>query len=164
MKRLVFIFVIALSSLGAFSQTTGGDSSFGFNLGYGFDSKNPLLGIDYRYNFTDEVRFAPSLSFLVRNNDLSACAVDLNVHYVVKITEMFGFYPVAGVDLSFWKQRWHHDVGEKGSSNHTRFGVNLGLGGELYATGQLSAGLEIKYNIIKDFDQAIIGLRIGYSF
>jgi len=38
------------------------------------------------------------------------------------------------------------------------------LGGEVYATDNLSIGLEVKYNIIKDFDQAMLGVRVGYSF
>ncbi len=80
---------------------------------------------------------------------------------------MFGFYPLAGIDLSFWK--FSDSINISGhtisaSKNWTRFGVNLGLGGELYATDQISVGLEIKYTIIKDFDEAHIGLPVGYTF
>ena len=46
----------------------------------------------------------------------------------------------------------------------TRFGANIGLGGEVYATDQITVGLEFKYNIIKDFDQPILGVRVGYNF
>lgn len=43
--------------------------SFGFNLGYGFNENgNALLGLDYRYNLTDEVRLAPSLSYFVKDD------------------------------------------------------------------------------------------------
>lgn len=160
MKKLFVICMLAIISMSAFAQTQQGQSSFGFNLGYGFnDNGNALVGLDYRYNFTDEVRFAPSLTYFVKDNGLSAWAIDMNVHYVFKLSDMFGFYPLAGLDLSFWKA----SVGDW-SHNMTRFGANIGLGGEVYATDQLNIGLEFKYNIIKDFDQPILALRVGYNF
>ncbi|MDD4116559.1 MAG: outer membrane beta-barrel protein, partial [Massilibacteroides sp.] len=85
----------------------------------------------------------------------SAWAVDVNAHYVFQMTDMFGFYPLGGVGLAFW---------DFGGNGENRFGLNVGLGGELYATRDVTVGLEMKYNIVSDFDQAIIGLRIGYNF
>lgn len=160
MKKLFVICMLTIISMSAFAQTQQGQSSFGFNLGYGFnDNGNALVGLDYRYNFTDEVRFAPSLTYFVKDNGLSAWAIDMNVHYVFKLSDMFGFYPLAGLDLSFWKASYG-----KLSHNMTRFGANIGLGGEVYAADQLTIGLEFKYNIIKDFDQPILALRVGYNF
>lgn len=169
MKKLFVICMLAIISMSAFAQTQQGQSSFGFNLGYGFnDNGNALVGLDYRYNFTDEVRFAPSLTYFVKDNGLSAWAIDMNVHYVFKLSDMFGFYPLAGLDLSFWKASSSLDFEgygkAKASYNWTRFGANIGLGGEVYATDQLNIGLEFKYNIIKDFDQPILALRVGYNF
>ena len=46
----------------------------------------------------------------------------------------------------------------------TRFGANIGLGGEVYATDRISVGLEAKYNIIKDLDAAALAVRVGYNF
>ena len=161
MKKLVIMIMLAICSIGAFAQTEQGQSSFGFNVGYHFnDNGNTYLGIDYRYSITDNWRIAPSINYLVKNNGLSAAAIDVNAHYLFKLSDMFGFYPLAGLDLSFWK--W--DVGHGLSQNFTRFGVNVGLGGEVYATDNITVGLEVKYNIIKDFDQALIGVRAGYTF
>lgn len=83
----------------------------------------------------------------------------MNAHYVFKLSEMFGFYPLAGLSLSFWKA----SVGNF-SVNETRFGANIGLGGEVYATDRISVGLEAKYNIIKDLDAAALAVRVGYNF
>lgn len=158
--------MLAIISMSAFAQTQQGQSSFGFNLGYGFnDNGNALLGVDYRYNFTDEVRFAPSLTYFVKDDGLSAWAIDVNAHYVFKLSEMFGFYPLAGLDLSFWKV----SMGNSVSLNKTRLGANIGLGGEVYATDQLSVGLEFKYNILKSWEdfrlsQPILAVRVGYNF
>lgn len=154
MKRITILLSLLCICLGAVAQTQRGHSSVGFNVGYGFESENATLGVDYRYCITDEVRIAPSLTYFVKADDLSAVAIDLNAHYVIKLSDVFGFYPLAGVDLAFWKRK----------GRTTRLGVNVGIGGEIYATEQLSLGLEVKYNIVKDIDQALLALRVGYSF
>lgn len=155
MKKLIVLLMLTVFTLGAYAQTQQGQSSIGLNIGYGFDSENATLGVDYRYSLTDAVRLNPSLTALVKNNGLSAWMIDMNAHYVVKLSEMFGFYPLAGLSLSFWDIHGY---------NATRFGANIGLGGEVYATQNLTVGLDIKYNIIKDFDQAMMAVRVGYNF
>ena len=174
MKKIIVMCMLAIISLSAFAQTQQGQSSFGFNIGYGFnDNGNALLGVDYRYNFTDEVRFAPSLTYFVKDNGLSAWAIDMNVHYVFKLSEMFGFYPLAGLDLSFWKASVNENIGGyrvKANANETRLGANVGLGGEVYATDQITVGMEFKYNILKSWgegarlSQPILAVRVGYNF
>lgn len=161
MKKFIVTCMLVILGIGASAQTRQGQSSFGVNLGYGFsDHSNVLFGLDYRYNFTDEIRFAPSFSYFVKENGLSAWAVDVNAHYVIPLNDMFGFYPLAGLDLSFWDLEFGNELHQ----HYTRFGVNLGLGGEVYATDQLTVGLEFRYNLIKDFNQPILGVRIGYNF
>lgn len=155
MRKLIVLLMLTVFTLGAYAQTQQGQSSVGLNIGYGFDSENATLGVDYRYSLTDAVRLNPSLTALVKNNGLSAWMIDMNAHYVVKLSEMFGFYPLAGLSLSFWDIHGY---------NATRFGANIGLGGEVYATQNLTVGLDIKYNIIKDFDQAMMAVRVGYNF
>jgi len=147
---------MAVVSMTAFAQNQQGKSSFGFTVGYGFDSENATLGVDYRYCITDEFRLGPSITHLVKNDGLKGWMLDMNAHYVVRLNDMFGFYPLGGLSLSFW------DAG--GNADWTRFGANIGLGGEVYATNQITVGLEVKYNIIKDFDQAMFGVRVGYCF
>ena len=134
--------MLTLFSIGAYAQTQQGQSSFGFNLGYNFnDVGNATIGIDYRYCVTDAFRLTPSITHLVKNDGLSAWAIDMN--------------PLAGLSLSFWKA---------GPWDATRFGANIGLGGEVYATDRISVGLEAKYNIIKDLDAAALAVRVGYNF
>lgn len=163
MKKLIMMLMLVAVSLGAFAQAQKGASSAGLTIGYGFDSENATIGVDYRYCITDAVRLAPSLTYFVKDAGVSAWAIDLNAHYVIKLSEMVGFYPLAGLDLSFWKVDWGH-WGHNISSNETRFGANIGLGAEIYASRDLTVGLEAKYNIIKDLDQFLIGVRVGYNF
>lgn len=160
MKKLIMMLMLMAVSLGAFAQIQKGASSAGLTIGYGFDSKNATVGVDYRYCITDAVRLAPSLTYFVKDEGWSAWAIDLNAHYVIKLSEMVGFYPLAGLDLSFWKA----DLGHNLSYNQTRFGANIGLGAEIYASRDLTVGLEVKYNIIEDVDQFLVGVRVGYNF
>lgn len=160
MKKLFLMFTLALISLGTFAQTRQGGQQIGFNIGYGFDSENATLGVDYRYCLTDEFRLNPSLTYFVKNDGLSAWAIDLNAHYVFRLSDMFGFYPLAGLSLSFWNLDAGHDL----SYNETYLGANVGLGGECYLNSQFTLGLDLKYNIIKDMDQAMFAVRLGYNF
>ncbi len=157
MKKLFLVLSMICLSMGVFAQTEAGRSSVGFNLGYAFDTENASLGVDYRYCLTDAVRLNPGLTALVKNHGLSAFLIDVNAHYVFKLSDMFGFYPLGGISMSFWKNRLVDDKA-------TYFGANIGLGGEVYATKELSFGLEAKYNIIKTFDQAMIAFRAAYCF
>lgn len=165
MKRLFVICLMIVCSMSVFAQNKQGQSSVGFNVGYGFDSENATLGIDYRYCITDEFRITPSVTHLVRNDGLKAWSIDLNAHYIVRLNDLFGFYPLGGLSLSFWDAKANIGPWPPHTSlDWTRFGANVGLGGELYATDQITVGLEMKYNIIKKFDQAMLAVRVGYNF
>lgn len=159
MKRVLLTLMLGAFCLSGFAQAQQGVSSLGVNIGYGFDGENATLGLDYRYNLTDEVRLAPSLTYFVKNNYHSAWAIDVNAHYIVRLSDMFGFYPLGGLSLSFWNWK----VGSY-SLNDTRFGANIGLGGEVYATSVITVGLEAKYHIIKDYGQPMFAVRVGYNF
>lgn len=164
MKKFIVMCMLAVLGTAASAQNNQGQSAFGFNVGYGFsDNSNMLFALDYRYCLTDEIRFAPSLTYFVEDESLSAWAIDVNAHYLFQVNEMFGLYPLAGLDLSFWRYG-DIDGGHGLHKTFTRFGVNLGAGGEVYATDQLTVGLEFKYNLIKDFNQPILAVRVGYSF
>lgn len=160
MKKLVLLVLLAVVGLAANAQTKGGESSLGFTIGGGFDDiNNATLGLDYRYCIFDNFRINPSLTYNVKNDFLSAWAIDLNAHYVFNLSDWFGFYPLAGLDLSFWKAS-----NGQVSYNETRFGANIGLGAEFYATKEFTIGAEFKYLGIKDLGRPMIGFRLGYNF
>lgn len=164
MKKLVILFMLAVVGLGASAQTQQGQSALGINLGYAFDTENPTIGIDYRYSLTNALRINPAMTHYIKKDGLSAWTMDLNLHYLVRLSEMFGFYPIVGADLSFWNQRRVIEPRSEDSTNTTRFGANVGLGFELYPTERITAGLDVKYLIISKVDQAVLNLRVGYTF
>ena len=152
MKKVLFALLLTVITMSASAQA--GSQSVGLSLGYAFDTNNTTIGVDYRYNITDEWRLAPSVSRYIQHDYIDAWVIDANVHYVFRLSEMVGFYPLAGLSLSFWDIQY----------DSTRFGANLGLGSELYATENITIGLEAKYNIVSDFGQPNVALRIGYNF
>jgi len=167
MKRLIVILAMVLVAAGASAQTKEGDSSFGASLGYAFDTNNVTLGVDYRYNFTDEIRFAPSFTFFTKYDGLKSFNFDLDAHFVFQLYDKMSFYPIGGVGISFWDYDYSYSkilLGVKYDSHETRLGAHLGMGLEYYATKDLTFGLEGKYHMIDDFSQPMIALRVGYRF
>ncbi len=162
MKKFFILMLLAIVSIGGvYAQTDKGSSSIGLSLGYGFDSgpDNATIGLDYRYCILDNFRIAPSLTYHIKDSGFSSWAIDANAHYVFRINDMFGFYPLAGLNLSFWRFSL---AGV--SDTMTRFGVNIGLGGEVYATDRINVGLEFKYLALKDFGRPALAVRVGYCF
>ena len=54
MKKLFLVLSMICLSLTVFAQADKGRSSFGFNLGYAFDTEQATLGLDYRYCLTEQ--------------------------------------------------------------------------------------------------------------
>ena len=78
----------------------------------------------------------------------------MNAHYVFKLSEMFGFYPLAGLSLSFWKA---------GPWDATRFVIDH-FNNRLVTRISGFCRWTLKYNIIKDLDAAALAVRVGYNF
>lgn len=155
MKKMIMLLVFAAIASVGYAQTKKGDTSIGFMLGYAFESENAVTGVDFRYNVIDEVRLAPRLSHYIKNNHLSAWTIDMDAHYIFQLSDMFGFYPLGGLSLTFW---------DSYGRSRNRLGLNVGLGCELYATKDITVGVEMKYNVAEYHDQAFLGVRIGYNF
>jgi outer membrane protein X len=155
MKKIVFIWLAALLTISGHAQK--GHSTIGAGIGYAVDGQSITLGIDYRRHIFQNIRIAPSLAYLIRNNDLSAWHMNVDGHYVVNITGMFSFYPIGGINLSIWDNKTVE-------GDYVRLGFNVGLGGEWTVTKEISLGLDMKYNVITTYDQAFITTRVAYHF
>lgn len=155
MKKLIVTVALAFLSAAGYAQQ--GHASAGVNTGYALDRESVTFGLDFRYNVWRNVRIAPSVTHMFRNNGASAWYIDFDVHYVVSVTRYFAFYPIGGMGMSVWDF--------KGSDgNRTRLGLNVGIGAELYVTDEISVGTDMKYNLTKDYDQALVAVRVAYHF
>ncbi|MDR3261719.1 MAG: outer membrane beta-barrel protein [Tannerella sp.] len=155
MKKMIFVCLLAILAVNGHAQR--GRASVGSHLGYALDCEAATIGFDYRYHFLPDFRLAPSITYMIRNNDVSAWYMDMDFHYMVPVSSIFSFYPIGGVGLSIWN--WN---GREG--NDTRLGLNVGLGGELRLTREISVGLDMKYNVVSTYDQALTAVRVAYHF
>ncbi len=151
----MFIIIPVFLSVAGYAQQ--GHSSAGVSVGYALEAEALTFGMDYRYNVSRDIRFAPSITHMFRNYGYSAWYIDFDAHYLVRVARNFSFYPIGGIDLSVWRFKGH-------SGNNTRVGLNIGLGGEVYATSEISVGLDMKYNLVRDYDQALAAVRVAYHF
>ncbi|MDR0844010.1 MAG: porin family protein [Tannerella sp.] len=165
MKKVLFVICLTIFAMQGYAQTA--HYSVGGSLGYATDRKNPTIGVDFRYNLFPDIRFAPSVTRLIRNNGVDGWYMDLDGHYVVDVTRDFSFYPIGGVSLSIWnldEDIYHFLLKERVHTSHTRLGMNIGLGGEFRVTYEISIGMDFKYNVANDHSQALAAIRVGYHF
>ncbi|MDR1675528.1 MAG: outer membrane beta-barrel protein [Tannerella sp.] len=156
MKKLLLTGIVALCAV--WGQAQQGHASAGARLGYAAEWETVTLGVDYCYHFLPDFRLAPSLTCMVRNRGMSAWYMDVDCHYMVAVSELFSFYPIGGLGLSLWRP---HVFGTDAAA---RLGLNIGLGAELRLLPEISAGLDMKYNIIGTYDQALAAFRVAYHF
>lgn len=158
-KLLVALGILIATSTTTTAMAQQGDLSVGFKMGHAVEYETLTLGVDLRYHVLDNIRFAPSLTYMIRHFNRSAWYMDFEGHYVIDLTENFSFYPLGGPSLSVWNNH-----SEPESKNYTRLGLNIGLGGELRATDEISVNLDLKYNAIRNYHQALAALRVAYHF
>ncbi|MDR2138968.1 MAG: outer membrane beta-barrel protein [Tannerella sp.] len=156
MKKLLLTTIAALCVFNGHAQYNR--ASVGARMGYAAEWETVTVGVDYRYHFHKDFRLAPSLTYMVRNRGMSAWYMDMDCHYVVEVTDLFSFYPIGGAGLSVWRP---HLFGLEGV---TRLGLNVGLGAELWLSSEISAGMDMKYNITSRYDQALAAFRVAYHF
>ncbi|MDR3193838.1 MAG: porin family protein [Tannerella sp.] len=155
MKRLFLTGLLALVAASGYAQS--GSASVSAKTGYALDWETVTLGADYRYNFLPEFRLAPSLTYMIRNQGPSAWYMDLDCHYIVEVSELFSFYPIGGIGISIWQK----DLLNR-REDAARLGINIGLGGELQLSPEISVGVDMKYNLITTYDQALVAIRVAY--
>ena len=80
--------------------------------------------------------------------------VNFNAHYLFPMASNIRIYPLAGLTFERW------DIGKV----KNKLGVNLGAGAEFDIADQWMMNFELKYKMIKDFDQATFSLGISYMF
>jgi len=156
MKKLAVLFSMMFFIMGgAFAQK--GIQAVGAHLAYGTEIESLGIGVKYQYNFTDNLRFEPSINYFFENDGVDMFDLNANVHYLFPMASNIRVYPLAGLTFASW------DAG-KSFDNITRLGVNLGGGAEFDLTNNLMLNFELKYQFVSDLDQAIFNVGIAYMF
>ena len=153
MKKLIVLFSMMFFMMGyAFAQK--GIQAAGVNLVYGTKIESVGIGVKYQYNFTDNLRFEPSLNYFFEKDGVDMFDINGNVHYLFPMASNVRVYPLAGLTFARW------DLGKVA----TRLGVNLGGGAEMDITDNLMLNFELKYQFVSDLDQAVFNVGIAYMF
>lgn len=158
MKKLVVLFsMMFFVMVGAFAQK--GIQAAGVHLNYGTEIKSFGIGVKYQYNFTDNVRLEPSLNYFFENDGVDQFDINANVHYLFPMASNVRAYPLVGLTFARWEASYFGD-----SADATRLGVNAGGGIEFDIADKLMLNVELKYQFVSDFDQAIFNVGVAYMF
>ena len=159
MKKLFVLFSMMFFVMSsAFAQK--GIQATGIQLNYGTEISSIGIGLKYQYNITNEIRLEPSVNYYFENDGLDMFDINANVHYLFPMSSNVRVYPLAGLSYS----KWSADAGNGWEVSTNKFGLNLGGGAEFDINKDLMMNFEVKYQLINDFDQAVISMGIAYMF
>ena len=149
-------------SLSASAQA--GDKALGAQLLFGSKTNNIGLGVKGQYYFTDQIRGEASFDYFLKNQGVSMWDINANVHYLFDVADKFKVYPVAGLGSTNWSYKYEYAGHTIAEGSDGRIAINLGGGAEYELTKDLSVNAELKYQIISNYNQLLLGVGVAYKF
>lgn len=156
--------LLAVGSTAAFAQHAG-QFGIGVNMGVQpvIEGKNSptnfLLGGRLQYSATNLIRLALDLNGGFADQNVSTFTATANADFMIPLASGFYLYPTAGLGIG----NLHTSIGNF-SDNATRFVFNIGIGGEYEFSKNWAAGLEFKYQYMKDYGALPVFLNVSYKF
>lgn len=168
MKKFFLLFAVMLCSMAGFAQKD--TKAVGVHVAYGSEIKNLGVGIRGQYFYTDNVRFEGSFNKFFKKDGVSAWDLSANAQYVIGLGEKVNVYPFVGLTFANWTTE-HKTILDQATGSyelkndsHPRFGANFGLGLEYNLSGSTFATLEVRDQVVSDYNQVVVSLGIGYRF
>ena len=162
MKKLLLLVCAAVMSLSASAQA--GDKALGAQLLFGSKTNNIGLGVKGQYYFTDQIRGEASVDYFFKNQGVSMWDINANVHYLFDVADKFKVYPLAGLGYTNWSYKYEFPGLPVVEGSDGRLAVNLGGGAEYELTKDLSVNAELKYQIISNYNQLVLGVGVACKF
>ena len=162
MKKLLLLVCAAVMSLSASAQA--GDKALGAQLVFGSETNSFGLGVKGQYYFTDQLRGEASVDYFFKNKGVSMWDINANVHYLFDVANKVKVYPLAGLGYTNWSYKLEYDNVTLAKGTDGRLAVNLGGGAEYELTKDLSVNAELKYQIINNYNQLVLGVGVAYKF
>lgn len=162
MKKLLVLVCAAVMSLSASAQA--GDKALGAQFLFGSKTNNIGLGVKGQYYFTDQIRGEASFDYFLKNQGVSMWDINANVHYLFDVADKFKVYPVAGLGYTNWSYKYEYAGHTIAEGSDGRIAINLGGGAEYELTKDLSVNAELKYQIISNYNQLLLGVGVAYKF
>ena len=154
MKKFLLSIMCVVSAF-CIARADSGDIAVGVQLDHGSCWNQIGLGARVQIGFTDELRLEPSFNYYFRQDHVATWDVDINLHYVLDVTDGFSVYPLGGIFVS----NWDFDPG-----SDTRFGANLGAGAEYAITDVVALTGELKYMLTGDYRQLATLVGVTFKF
>ena len=162
MKKLLLLVCAAVMSLSASAQA--GDKALGAQLVFGSKTNSIGLGVKGQYYFTDQIRGEASVDYFFKNKGVSMWDINANVHYLFDVADKFKVYPLAGLGYTNWSYKYEFPGLPVVEGSDGRLAVNLGGGAEYELTKDLSVNAELKYQIISNYNQLVLGVGVACKF
>lgn len=159
MKKIILSLLCA-TGISATAFAAGGDVAVGMQVSNSSTYNLTGLGVKVQCELIDAFRLEPSFDYYFKHNSISAWDVNLNVHYLVNVTNKFDVYPLAGLGYV----RFSEDLGNSTSYNQGRLAFNVGGGAEVALTHQVSFTGELRYQIMSDYSQFVPMVGVKYKF
>lgn len=179
MKKIFISLCIALVSVCSYAQK--GTTAAGIYGALGSENSNFGIGAKVQYSILDNVRAEASFDYFLKKDYATNMNASLNFHYLIPVSDKFRFYPLAGVSYVHWKvsmgdamgdafsgipgyEDYYEDYMEDADYKKGKIGFNIGAGVEYDLTEKLSVFGEGRYQLVSDFDQAVISVGLSYKF
>lgn len=159
MKKLIVLFGMMFFIMSS-ALAQKGIQAAGVNLSYGTEIESIGIGVKYQYNLTDNIRLEPSFNYFFENKGVDMFDINANVHYLFPMASNIRVYPSAGLTYA----KWSADAGHGWEVSTSKFGLNLGGGAEFDISDNLMMNVELRYQLVSDFDQSLIHIGIAYMF
>ena len=155
MKKILFVFALALISMSSMAQSKG-DMAAGVRLLYSTEVENVGAGVFLRYMLTDNLRGEGSFDYFFEKNDINMWNINANVHYLCPTSTSTRVFPLIGLGIAnIYSDMVHNSV---------KLCMNLGAGFEADVAKDLSLVVEAKYQIISHHNQFVPSLGVAYKF
>lgn len=166
MKHIsIWIFFITLLYVPTIQAQFEGTLGLGIHAGYGAEINSLGGGVHAHYYYTNEIRFAPSVTYFIERKGEKTWMTEADAHYIFPISYVASLYPIAGLNYSQWKYKSaeNEELTNYDFTKH-RLGANLGLGFQYDIAYKVRANFELKYQFIKDKSQVLFTSGIGFWF
>lgn len=173
MKKVVLFITMALITLTMTAQEKG-DMAAGIRLNLGTSPHSGYgsqvgMGLDFIYSLTDAIRLAPDFNFFFPKKEFggkwNTWDFGINGQYVFKLGQSkFLVYPQFGLNIQGVSVKYDDEILRDSKYSETKFGINIGAGGEYLISDVLSANFRVKYIIVSNWSRAVAGIGIAYRF
>ena len=172
MRKIILILLLTITALTsrAYISHNLGDAAewtIGTQIVCGTEAKMPGVGIHFKTQYLDSWRTGVSGNYYFKKDGVSCYDVNLEGNYIFDLSDKVRLYPLAGGRIAFWHTDDVNVSGwdfERDDKTHYEIGINVGGGIDYLMGDHWLLNAEVKYQFIKNANQVLLGIGIGYRF